>query len=393
MRAERVMQILMTAGFLVFCFGPFIAENLSLGTQTEEMVRAAENRAMGEKPDLSLSRLRYTIIKQLPGNLERYCLDRFPYRLELFDRLSSFQPPSVASRNGKGLFGKNHWLYLNDDSVGNHNTVDDFLGNKNSPEKKFQSLFDILETKRRAYDALGIKYYVLIAPNKVTVYPEQLLDPLPAAKGETDRERYMRFYRKRIADDRTPDFIVDLTEALIRAKEEYGLLYFPQDTHWNWMGRILAGRMLCDRIREDFPEVGTMPEISMEPGTAWTDLAPMLGAKATPDTALFPVREQWEAIEIREDAVPGIGGRVLFDHYLNPEGKLDAFFGGDSFMMGYRPLPEALVFRNAYFAPTAHGNRSSMGRIHDLILQKRPAIVVEEIVERNLLTYALPEGM
>lgn len=395
MKTHGIASIIMAVGFVGFCFWPIAATNLSIGKQTDAMIRAAENRPMTPRPSLNIFGMRYSAVKRLPRQLEGYFVDTFPYRLNMVDGLAFMQQGRIESLNGKGIFGLDGWLFLNDHSFQSGNTLDDFLGFNTLERRDFDAHFTDLDKKRRLYEEQGIRFYLLIAPNKATIYPKYLPETLRMAKGETIREQYMAFYRERIAREGIRDFIIDPTEAL-RARAVEESVYFPLDTHWTWEGRIVAGRLLLDRIRRDFPELDDIPELAMEPRPAWAGLSIMLGVKIPSETqasSLFPEEAQWDFIDKHSEDASAIATGATLRHYYNQNNTLDIFFAGDSFMNDYQPLPEAFVFRNSYFVQIDYHNRKIMRKLFDKTLEKQPAIVVDEMVERNIMQYSMPAGL
>lgn len=395
MKTHGIVSILLAAGFVGFCFWPIAATNLSIGKQTDAMIRAAENRPMTPRPNLNVFGMRYSAVKRLPGQLEEYLVDTFPYRLNMVDGFAFMQQGRVESLNGKGIFGLDGWMFMNDHSFPAGNTMDDFLGFNTLELRDFDAHFADLDRKRRLYEEQGIRFYLLIAPNKVTIYPEHLPEELRQAKGETIREQYMAFYRERIAREGIRDFIIDPTEAL-RTRAAAESVYFPLDTHWTWEGRIVAGRLLLDRIRRDFPELGDIPNLVMEAKPAWAGLANMLGVKIPPErqeSSLFPKEAQWNSIDKHSEDASVITTGATLRHYYNRNNTVDIFFAGDSFMNDYQPLPEAFVFRNSYYVEIGYNSPGIMRKLFDKTLEIRPAIVVDEIVERNIMRYTMPAGL
>ena len=93
---------------------------------------------------------------------------------------------------------------------------------------------------------MGIHFCVVIAPNKMTVYPEKL----PAKRNfkRADQIRAERFvaYAKQHVPELQIKFLEDpLREA--KAKVEYPL-FFREDTHWNPLAGYISAREILKMI-------------------------------------------------------------------------------------------------------------------------------------------------
>lgn len=127
----------------------------------------------------------------------------------------------------KVVIGKDGWMFLSDEEVLKHYTPQGELN-----ESSLNHLQVFLQERKSYFDSIGIPYFVVIAPNKHSIYPEQLPD---WSKG---------FY----FDKRTDQILdvldslkvgrLDLRPVLMEYKSEG--LYHSTDTHWNDQGAFRA---------------------------------------------------------------------------------------------------------------------------------------------------------
>ncbi len=372
---QKTVNIFLVSAFLLVLFFPIAAKELSLGVQTPEML-AAENRAIAEKPSLIGERFRYRDVKRFPERMEAYLADTLPFRQQTISAFMRERRKFFGTQPAQGVVGKDGWLYYNSPVNG---SIDDFLGKYPLSRDAFLRHFNELNRRRLYYESRGTVYYFFIAPNKVSVYPEFLPPALRTAKGETRREQYMRFYREHIAEHGIPDFVIDPTGALIAEKEKSGFLYYPQDTHWNWRGRIFAGNLILDRLRGHFPDLGAFPDLAMRQRPGLTDLVNLLSVEPLPGEAElfpFPDESRWSGIAAASDGTDF--------SYQNPQETRSMLITGDSFMHIFLPLPEAFVFNTVVLHKSSNDTLPTYERLAE---RERIDIVVEEYVERIFFDY------
>ena len=118
------------------------------------------------------------------------------------------------------ILGKNGFLFYRD-------TLPDYL--KTRDTGAVEPLADKLRALSDALQAEGRTLYLLIAPNKSTVYPEYM--PSQALRGVSDSCLTLLLKALAARDVR----YVDAAAALNQSKAA-GQLYFAGDTHWNARG-------------------------------------------------------------------------------------------------------------------------------------------------------------
>jgi len=96
-------------------------------------------------------------------------------------------------------------------------------------------------------EAKGIDFLFVIIPAKTEIFPDKISDKAPGPDGLF----VTPYTRKLMLElDEAGVKIVDLLPAFIKAKEQDGLIYMKQDTHWTDKGVQLAAKIIGDRIKQ-----------------------------------------------------------------------------------------------------------------------------------------------
>jgi len=141
-------------------------------------------------------------------------------------------------------------------------------------EEEKENLVAIQSDTQEYLRELGAAYYVLIAPNKQTIYPEYL--PLSVQPGQGP-SRLDQIYE--VLKEKTEVPFLDVRPALLAAKGDKPL-YYRYDSHWNETGAYAAFLSVAETLKKDFPTlyIPTPEEMSVDPdGTFNGDLASMIG--------------------------------------------------------------------------------------------------------------------
>jgi hypothetical protein len=138
-----------------------------------------------------------------------------------------------------------------------------------------QEIYANLMYRKNRLEQMGIAYYILVAPNKQTIYPEFIPDKYTRVNPQTRWQQ-----TKTYLNQQGHDFIIDPTDELLRQKTNYPS-YYKTDLHWNNMGAYYASQMLLAEMQKKFPLVKThaLNEYTIQP-TPFTkgDMARMINA-------------------------------------------------------------------------------------------------------------------
>ena len=199
---------------------------------------AGENRNLAPFPKIETIRQ----AKFLPRMMDDYVNDRFGLRKQLIHLNSLIKYELGVSSTKDVIIGKDGWLfYTADDLMGQHIGANIF-----APEE-LEHWVQVMEADGDWLAKRGIAFYILIAPDKNTIYPEKLPEyprgPVTRIDQLAERLRHS-----------TLEFI-DPRERLFHAKATGEMVYFAGDTHWLERGAFVAYEMLMERIHKRFPWV------------------------------------------------------------------------------------------------------------------------------------------
>jgi len=316
-------------------------------------------------------------------------LDRnFPFRETLIRwyNYSSSKIFGSLSPNSPVLVGKDGWLFLARDRT--INVLEDDRNGAPMTAAEVERLVGEFTRRKDWLAQQGIKYLIVIPPNKDSIYPEFL--PNSAAKGPGPSR--LDQVLDSIAQHTTLN-VLDLRPALLAAKTKTQVFY-ATDSHWTADGAFLGYRELILRLAHDFPQLSPMPASAFYPeeyGFPGGDLAYMAGLEdlVTEDKRVLIPKRPLSArrMSIGVDK-PG---------YFQPA-QVSVIEGST--------LPRAVFFHDSYFwdmLPFLGEHFSRMVSVwvrpglakghsifdKELVSEEKPDVVIEEIAERFFLH--LPE--
>jgi hypothetical protein len=256
-----------------------------------------------------------------------------------------------------------HWLsYINDASLDDYQNVTPLTA------EELQRIQNNLDNFQMELAKMGIKFYIIMPPNKNTIYPEYLMPEIPII-GEKSRLSQLIKYQRENGSVK----IIDIRGKLNNLKREE-LIYYETDTHWNPRGAYEGYRALIDVIQKDFPRVKPVALEDCEITEAQQlqgDLSKMsglLGAYSTYN-AILPSSNKKSTI--KKEKIDD----VQFTYFTidSPE------------------LPKAMIYRDSFFTamqPYLAQNFRELVDIYtykvdpDLIKEEKPDIVIFLMTER-----------
>jgi len=224
----------------------------------------------GWNPDAGLKELRVPAsapgwaldsasLRSFPARSEAYFLDHFGFRDHLI-RLNNAalmlglndSPHTARDRIADAQFhdplgrfillGRDRWLFYFPPRVSS-----DWRGLRPLSRESLRTKMRAFEMRRASLADRGIRYLLVLAPAKHTIYPEFLPANVVRARSRTRMDQIVDALR----EETTVDFL-DLRPALREAKRERRI-YQTTGTHWNPMGAYVVYREIVGRTREWFP--------------------------------------------------------------------------------------------------------------------------------------------
>jgi alginate O-acetyltransferase complex protein AlgJ len=374
MRLDRPAQIVVAVSFLLMLAVPHIVEFSGGHSSTA----AVEKRAMAKRPD---SGLLLESFSEFAGQFEKYYNDSFGLRDDLIRwnnrlRLWMFDESPV-----KGVrVGRDGWLFY-----ANEWALDDYENVMPYKPLELTAIRKIVDERRAWLEQRGIKLFIIVAPDKHTIYGEYL-PPVVHKIGKESRI-------DQVADELKLDpgiELIDVREALFRAKLRQRL-YHRTDTHWNDYGAFIGYNELMERIALYFPNVKRLSlddyTVSVTEGEGG-DLAGMLSLSDL-------IKE--ERITLAPKFIPrAVDGRRPYSDPVD----IAQYPGRDMIVKetGDPRLPKALVFRDSFSWPLipflAESFRSvvfiwNFDFMPEIIEREKPDLIILECVGRYINALAI----
>jgi hypothetical protein len=282
-----------------------------------------------------------------------------------------------SSPVGNVVLGRDHWLYFAGED--GHALDRHFRGAMPFGNDLVTGLRDELERRRQYLAARGIAYIVTVAPDKATIYPEHLPAWMHHMATPTPFDRVVALL------GRDPGLrFVDLRGPLLAAKETRQV-YYRTDSHWNYLGAIVAYEALMKAVQA---AVG----IDRLPRIAEPDVPPYVAGVDRYRGDLAHLLGEWTGYD-EPDFAPL--GKVLGDPSRRCARRIDqdADPGFEIYACDRAPNLRAVVYRDSMAIPLIPLLSENFRRVvyvssrrldRALIEREHPDVVIDEFVERSL---------
>lgn len=368
---QKYIAIVGSAGFIALIFLPVASKPLKMN----EKIKTTEKRVLTKKPVFDLSRLFC-----YPKEYEAYFNDNFELR-NLLVRANNLLYAKVFQKSTlpqKLLMGKKQWFYF---ATGN--IVQDHEGKCPFTTDELNTIQKNLETKQQWLAKKGISFYLTVAPNKQSIYPEHLPRHLKA-NPEKQRLNQLTAYLKKHSDIQ----IIDLRKDLQKEKQKRQV-YQKTGSHWNNYGAFIGYTTLMARISQEYPILKPYSrdefkiKQTMIPGA---DLTGMLSISDGYKEKEFNFKLN-SLKHVKKGTYSGYKNpnktRGLMVRECKGSSDLRMVMFRDSFMIAALPFVANHFDRSVYVWTNE--------LVPQIIETEQPNIVIQEIVERNL--YKLKEPL
>ena len=271
--------------------------------------------------------------------------------------------------------GRDGWLFLD----GPHLEMDYFRAEKPFSEEELAGWRRVLLQRHIWLERQGIRFVFVIAPNKSTIYPENVTPRVH--RGRSRLEQLQDYLARRPLP--AGFLMIDLRKTLRAAKARYPV-YMKTDSHWNDFGAMLATNQIVRALSRFYPlQPPGMNDftVSLEPAAPGGDIASML--------SLSDVFLESKPVHVTpRSPFKGIVAEPL--HWIDEKLQKEVTVRPGA------PLPEALMFRDSFgLAPAKYLSEhfQKITYIRDMglgfhprfVQEVRPRIVIQELAERFLL--------
>ncbi len=328
-------------------------------------------------PNFSISQIFKSFNVLQRGYLEktfgfRKLLVRLENILDIFWLRASNQYQTVIK-------GKKDWLFLSQEN-NELNVIQDYRSAHLFTPEQIARWVDIYRARYEWLAAQGIRYLIVIAPNKHTVYPEFLPGQYNRVNAVSRTDQLVNALRKAHIP------VLDLRPTLEKVKKQ-AQVYYRTDTHWNTFGAFAGYVQIMKRLGQWFPEFE--PEIR---GDYDITIAPdlhgglasmlALGDYFPESRTVFTPKFQRKAVKTEAPlpTPPYFQPTVTTD--THDPSKPAAVIFRDSFAHELIPFLSEHFDKAVYVWPYPSTSRSVRFFDKELIEKEKPAVVIDEFVER-----------
>lgn len=213
-----------------------------LGDSSHEQMLGAERRLLSGAPSMPHSVPEWI---ELPRQVEAWYRDHFGFRYSLLAVAMNLKRRLGMNVDVNRMTGKQNWLFLSNSTGVDPWFLDHIRGARPFGKETLDEFVAGLNRLDSKLAARGIRMLLVIAPEKHSVYPENL----------PDRIRHVGPSRLDQVNAALSgeDFYVDAKHVLLQAKQRQPerLLYFEVNTHWNCWGAYLVYREMLRKGAEE----------------------------------------------------------------------------------------------------------------------------------------------
>lgn len=320
-----------------------------------------ENRNIASKPIFTMENY-----GTFPEEFETYYNDNIPFRNQLIRFHNSIDYFLFRqSSSEKVAIGKDGWLFYCNDEDGN--PIEQSLGYWDFTDDQLHAIGDSLMSAKRVLESQDIEFVLFIAPNKETVYMNELPDYYKVKNYYTSTDQLVDYLK-----ENTDLRVIYPKQELLDAKEENpGLpLYHKLDTHWNNVGGYIGAKSLAKELGIEMP---SLKDVQLEPifSSGGGDLTNMLNItikngwidyNISGISVLNTIKEKWDV-------------STEFIYHTTGADPRRLFVRRDSFSTALAPIL-ATQFENSMWVHASIFNQQQ-------IFDYNADIFVLEVVERS----------
>jgi hypothetical protein len=333
----------------------------------KSVVSEKENRNLAVYPGI-INNGNIVPINALPKSFDSYINDRFGFRNLAVSFINGINRNSKII-NREVVIGKKNWLFYSNLKDGDN--FNDFLKTNLFSNDEVERFIQNIEDRFEWCNEKGIKFYLLIAPNKHNIYPEYY--PIDRPEGITRTGQIIHALPSSLKN-----IVIYPINELMQNKDSNYPLYHEIDTHWNASGAKCAFDVMSIKIKNDFPHI-VFPEIIFTTDISYSsfgDIVPMSGFTSYGKNTIPNIHpaEGWDA----------------YYRYIKNEELQEIITTNVN-----KALPKAIIFRDSFFTALEPFTSSIFGETEynwrwfesaekEYILQNKPDVIIWEFVERYM---------
>ncbi len=295
--------------------------------------------------------------------------ERFLWRTALIREFNAFRYAVGDSIFNGGLVGRDGWLFYTGDY-----SIHDYQKTSLMGPSRLEYFGEILNTLDQSINQYGGNLWVVIPPDKNTIYPQYMPDEIPVI-GQTSRLDQLTDYLRKNTEIKLLDLRPVFTDV-----SQSSQVYYKSDAHWNCLGAYYGSDELLSQISLLHAEVQTHPLSDYELGTmidSTLDIAGVMGLKLREETVTltpkFPI------------------GSLSHAPYEKNDSMMIA-------VNSQEDLPTALAIHNSFYTEcfnqfidpqfsrviSSHYEKAFFSDYLKLIEMEKPDVVIVEFAERHI---------
>ena len=229
-KAEWKTVIYIFLVYLIFIFPVLKIDN--------EKMDKIEYRVLAKSPKLMQNKeLNLNYGKEVEDWLNDHFYKRKKF-LKFYQEINKFITGNV--KNEKAVSGKENWLFFNyDESVKNFQNINLFS------QEELQGIRENLLERKKFLDKYEIKYYIFLSPDKNKVYEEYYINGIFQIN-ESGRIKQLQDFLKE------DNITIIYPDNELKNGKQSGMVYWKNDSHWNFYGAFIGYEALMRAIQKDF---------------------------------------------------------------------------------------------------------------------------------------------
>jgi len=337
-----------------------------------------ENRKAAKKPKL------------LKMDYERYFKDFKNFYEDTF----SFRPDLIFFNNylrvklfnvspvDRVMIGKNGWLFIK--KLKENNREIDYSRSTEKFSSADLALWGkIFKDRNRWLKDRGIRMFIVIVPNKSTIYSEYLPDNAKIMAKQVRTDQLISYFK-----DHSEIKILDLRKEMLKAKKSKRL-YYKTDSHWNWFGTYIGYSKIIKYLSGFYTKVTRKPfdffirkRIVFSEGG---DLATILSLQHTLFKERFFKLFPGESVSIKRFRLKKFHRKSVISAVTECRTGIlpKTIMIHDSFGLRLRKM------LSVHFSEIIYLRDWGFNFFPDLIEREKPKIVIYEMAERFLYNFSL----
>jgi hypothetical protein len=291
--------------------------------------------------------------------------DHFLWRMTLIRKFNAFRYSFGDQVFNTGLVGKDGWLFYSGDF-----SINDYQKTAPLGTNRLKELAKILNSIKKRTAQYGGTLWVVIPPDKNTIYPQYMPDQIHVI-GETSRlDQLMKYFQKS-----TKINMLDLRPVFMDVSQS-SQIYYKADAHWNCLGAYYASNEITSKINilhphplSDF-QIGSMikssPDISAVMGLGLQENTPTLTPKFPIGSISHALYEKNNSMKIAINSQTDLPSAVVIH---------DSFYTGclNQFL---EPQFSQII--------SSHYETAMLSDYMKLIDTEKPDVVIVEFAERQI---------